>query len=210
VDQQSTLWQSGSWMKLNVTPTHPSTLRLKVVDQKCIHSLGQITQLPILMNKFSIETTSHVLGTSKAAGGFHVILGQPWLRKIRAINYWEKGHMKIGPHMNRINIKVISNESDNSHDINSSKDFDDTNLNSSWSSNWTSSSGDNSALEAEVYALDAISKIVIASPLVETKQFRKQENHDLLKLVKFGPTLTAQERNELEGLVLEYSELFVT
>jgi hypothetical protein len=45
---------------------------------------------------------------------------------------------------------------------------------------------------------------------LEDESFEPSQEEEILRPIQFGPTLTKEEREELESLVIEFSELFVT
>jgi hypothetical protein len=45
---------------------------------------------------------------------------------------------------------------------------------------------------------------------LEDESFEPSREEEILRLIQFGPSLTREEREELESLVIEFSELFVT
>jgi hypothetical protein len=109
VDRGAAINVLSSWVvdEFNLKVNKSSCLKLKVADQRCIKSMGTISRLPISVNGVKVEIDFHVLDIAESRGGYPLILGRPWLKVVRAVNYWEKGNMKIGPHQHRINIHVI-------------------------------------------------------------------------------------------------------
>lgn len=207
----------SSWFmnEAGLEPNKFSTIRLKVADQRCVRSLGQINQIPVTVNGVTVKLDFHVLDISSGKGGYPMILGRPWLRQVRAVNYWDKGKMKIGTSLNRVSIRVIPESSSDSVETNSSEDYSSSEGQSEESS-WDSEPEDNSSVEsdiseAELYAIDVLPQVVSDSmQFIDDQDIDQTKQNELLSKVKFGPTLTIQEKAELEGLVLEYSDLFVT
>ena len=116
--------------------------------------------------------------------------------------------MKIGPRMNRVNVKVIPNSS---KAISSSpEDSCDEGYDSAWTSEYTTSDSE-SETEVDLYALDLLPQVVTNSmPHSEDITVVPSRREELLKLVKFGPSLSGEEKSALQELVLEYSDLFVS
>jgi hypothetical protein len=73
VDGGATVNVMAKWFmdEIGLKPTRPSSLKLKVADQRCIRSLGIITQLPIAVNRISVKVDFQVLGVSKEKGDIH-------------------------------------------------------------------------------------------------------------------------------------------
>ena len=200
----------SNWLldDLGLTPTHSSPLRLKVADQRCVKSVGMLSKQPVSVQGVTVQVDFHILDVSEARGGYPIILGRPWLRKVRAVDYWEKGNMKIGPHTNRVNVKVIP---ERVREINSSpEDSSDEEYDSSWTSEYTTSDSEGET-ELDLYALDRLPGMMTDSMThLEDDSITPCRREELLRLVQFGPTLLEEERLELQGLVLEYADLFVS
>jgi len=81
-----------------------------------------------------------------------------------------------------------------------------------WDTEPDDDSNDGSDLsKAELYVLDVLPQVVSDSmQFIDDQDVEQTARNELLSKVKFGPTLTAQERLALQDLVLEYSDLFVT
>jgi hypothetical protein len=97
-----------------------------------------------------------VLGVSEEKWGYPLILGRPWLRQVKVVNYWNKGNMRIGSRPHRISIEVIPNTSEESDKRQDGTSDDDS---SSWTtedSSTTSSDEEPCDLEAELYAVDTL------------------------------------------------------
>jgi hypothetical protein len=77
-----------------------------------VKSLGLITKVPIIVNGIIVEIDFHILNIVEACGGYPLIMGRPWLKAVRAVNYWERGNMKIGPHQHKVSIQVIPDAAD--------------------------------------------------------------------------------------------------
>ena len=92
---------------LEFTPTHSSPLRLKVIDRRCKKLVSILSQQHVTVQGINVQVDFHILDISEARGGYPIILGRPWLRKVKAVDYWEKKKMRISPHTNRVNVKVI-------------------------------------------------------------------------------------------------------
>ena len=200
----------SNWLvdDLELTPTHSSPLRLKVADQRCVKSVGMLAQQPITVQGVTVKVDFHILDISEARGGYPIILGRPWLREVKAVDYWEKGNMRIGPHMNRVNVKVIPNCKKSYN--NSPEDTSDEEYDSTWTSEVTTSDSE-SETEVDLYALDLLPQVLTSSMNhLDDHTVVPSRHEELLRLVQFGPTLTEREKSELQGLVLEYSHLFVS
>ena len=210
VDGGATVNIISNWLvdDLELTPTHSSPLRLKVADQSCMKSVGMLAQQPITVQGVTMRVDFHILDISEARGGYPIILGRPWLREVKAVDYWEKGNMRIGPHMNRVNVKVIPDYKKTY--INSPEDTSDEEYDSTWTSEVTTSDSE-SETEVDLYALDFLPQVLTSSMShLDDLTVVPSRHEELLHLVQFGPTLTKEEKSELQGLVLEYSHLFVS
>jgi hypothetical protein len=89
VDGKAAVNVMAKWFidKIGLKPNYPSLLKLKVIDQRCIRSPGIITELPISVNRILVKIDFQVLGISKEKGGYPLVLGRPWLRQVKAVNY---------------------------------------------------------------------------------------------------------------------------
>jgi hypothetical protein len=178
----------------------PTNLKLKVVDQRCVKSLGLVNKVPITMNGITIEADFHILDISEARGGYPLILGCPWLKSIKAVNYWEKGNMKIGPHQHRVSIQVISNSADLGKVSSPPKETTDEEYDS-WTSNCSSDDGDsssNSDSETDLFALETLPQMVMESMKhLEDELTASAKIEETLKLIKFGPDLNDEEIEKL-------------
>jgi hypothetical protein len=45
---------------------------------------------------------------------------------------------------------------------------------------------------------------------LKDESFEPSRDEEILRLIQFGPSLTREEREELESLIIEFSEMFVT
>jgi len=107
----------------------------------------------LVIQGVTVQVDFHILDISEARGGYSIILGRPWLRKVRVVDYWEKGNMRIGPHSNRVNVKVIP---DREREISSSpEDSSDKDYDSSWTSEYTTFDNE-SETKVDLYALDLL------------------------------------------------------
>jgi hypothetical protein len=83
-----------------------------------------------------------------------------------------------------------------------------------YDSSWTcegSSFDSESDTEVDLYALDLLPQVLTSSMShLEDDSVIPCRQEELLKLIQFGPTLSYNERDELQKLVLEFSSLFVT
>jgi hypothetical protein len=193
---------------LELINTLSSPLRLKVADQKCVKSVGMLAQQPITIQGVTLRVDFHILDIFEAKGGCPIILGRPWLREVKALDYWEKSNMRIGPDMNRVNVKVIPNYKKSYN--NSLKDISDEEYDSTWISEVTIFYNE-SEREVELYALGFLSQVLTSSMShLDDLTVVPSRHEELLHLVQFGPTLTKEEKLELQGLVLEYLHLFVS
>jgi hypothetical protein len=79
----------SNWLvdDMELSPTQSSSLRLKVVDQRCIKSVGVLSQQPITVKGVTMKVEFHILDISEARGGYPIILGRPWLREIKVVDY---------------------------------------------------------------------------------------------------------------------------
>jgi hypothetical protein len=196
--------------EIGMKPTKPSSLNLKVKDQRCVRSLGIISQLLVSLNGVSVKIDFQVLGISKEKSSYPLILGRPWLRQVKAINYWDRDNMRIGPHPYRVNIQVIPPSSEESDHMSKPENTFDKEY-SSWTTDTsTSSDSDTSDSEAEIYAVDMLPQAITKSmAFIEDYDHMPSKEEEILKLVQFGPTLIEEERNELQASVLEFSKLFI-
>jgi hypothetical protein len=201
----------ASWFmdKMGLVPSLSSSIRLKAVNLRSIRSLEQVTSLPVTVNGVTVPIDLQILEISEGHGDYSIILGRPWLRKVKAVSYWENGQMKIGPHMNRVKIEVIPQESEESSRCESPENSSDYQTDSSWSSGSASESDtSDSETEVEVFALEGFPQMLTES-LSISKPIGRIPRESLLSMVKFGPTLSEEEKHKLEELVVEFSEIFV-
>jgi hypothetical protein len=167
-----------------------------------------LAQQPITIQGVTLRVDFHILDIFEAKGGCPIILGRPWLREVKALDYWEKSNMRIGPDMNRVNVKVIPNYKKSYN--NSLKDISDEEYDSTWISEVTIFYNE-SEREVELYALGFLSQVLTSSMShLDDLTVVPSRHEELLHLVQFGPTLTKEEKLELQGLVLEYLHLFVS
>jgi hypothetical protein len=101
-------------------------------------------------------------------------LGRPWLRQVKAVNYWDKGSMRIGSHPHHVSIQFIpstSDELDYKHMNSSDNNF------SSWTlevSSTTSSDEETNDLEAELYIVDTLPQVITGSMMyLEDESFKQ-------------------------------------
>jgi hypothetical protein len=90
-----------------------------------VKSLGLIAKIPITVNGVTVDVDFHVLNISETRGGYPLILGRPWLKAVRAINYWEKCNMQIGPHQHRVSIQVIPDAEEGTKRVSSPEESSD-------------------------------------------------------------------------------------
>jgi hypothetical protein len=203
----------SSWFmnELGITPDRKSIVRLKAVDQRSVRSLGVISGLPVSVNGVSVKLDFQVLDINEGGGGYPIILGRPWLRKVRAVSFWENGQMKIGPRLQRVNIEVIPQDSETSERTDAPENESDFLSETSWSSATSSESDYTSEEESEVevFGLEALPQPIGRAPLT-SNAVQHVNPEELLSKVKFGPTLNPEERRGFEDLVMEFSHLFVT
>lgn len=68
----------------------------------------------VIVNGVIVEVDFEVKDISDLSGGYSIILGPPWLRKVKAVNYWEKGCMVIGLVHDRLLLNVQPTSSEDS------------------------------------------------------------------------------------------------
>jgi hypothetical protein len=148
----------ASWFMDDIgqTPRRNSSIRLNVVDQRSVRSLGQVSNVPMTINGITVNLDFQVLNIIEGNGGYSIILGRPWLRKVKTMNYWKNRQMKIGPKLNRIHIEVIPQRMGDSTE--SPKDSLDYFSDMSWTlkNSSTSFKSLDKELEAEVFSLESI------------------------------------------------------
>ncbi len=73
-------------------------ITLKIVNKRVVKIEGIINSVVITIMKISTIFDFHVV--LKEDGAHLMIQGRPWLTKSHANNYWGKGYMTIGVHLN--------------------------------------------------------------------------------------------------------------
>lgn len=91
---------------MELTPNKNTSICLGTVDQWSVQSLGQILSVPVTVNEVTVHLDFYVLDIDEGRGGYLIILGPPWLHKVKAVNYWENGQMKIGPKLNHVQLEL--------------------------------------------------------------------------------------------------------
>jgi hypothetical protein len=80
----------------------------------------------------------------------------------------------------------------------------------SWTSDYTSSDSSSDS-KAELFSLDSLPQVVTgAMSHLEDEYVEPTKSEKILQLVKFGPNLSHGEKDELQDLVKEFAELFIT
>jgi hypothetical protein len=160
-----------------------------------------------------VEADFHILDISEAHGGYPLIMGRPWLKSVRAVNYWEKGNMKIGPHQYRVSIQVIPDATDLNKVFSSPEETSDEDY-ESWTFDCSSNDNDsssNSESEADLFALETLPQMVMGSMThLEDVSTTSAKLEETLKLIKFGPNLDEKEIEKIQSLIIEFARLFVT
>jgi hypothetical protein len=215
VDGGAAVNMMASWLlsELEMTVSQQSSMKLKGIDQRRAKPLGQLCNIPMTVNGVTVQIDFQVLDITNQKGGYPIILGRPWLRKVSATNNWKKETMVKGPSQHCVELSVsqtcpsISNERSN------------FNSDSSWTSNRSCSSYSDTEDEAEVYSLEVLPQVIQqgygpnrlkldATTLPVTHDEAKEK--EILSKVQFGPTLSPSEREEMQCLVKAYMSLFVT
>jgi hypothetical protein len=211
VDEGAAVNVMLNWLMddLGIQVTQSTSLKLKVVDQRCVKSLGLIAKIPITVNGVTVDVDFHVLNISETRGGYPLILGRPWLKAVRAVNYWEKGNMRIGPHQHRVSIQVIPDAEEGTKRVSSPEDSSDEEYDS-WTSECTTTESSSDS-EADLFALESLPQVVTQSmEHLEDETATLTRLEDTLQLIKFGPSLTNIEKDAFQSLVIEFAEIFVT
>jgi hypothetical protein len=183
---------------------------LKVADQRCVKSLGLITKVPVTVTGITVDVDFHVLNISETQGGYPLILERLWLKAVRAVNYWERSNMKIGPHQHRVNIQVILDDDDDSNKKLSSLEESSDQEYDLWTSNCTTTESSSDS-EANLFALETLPQVVTQSmEHLEDEAAMLARVEDILRLMKFGPSLTDKEKDAFQSLVIEFAEIFMT
>lgn len=126
--------------------TQPCLMPLKGIYQQCIKTLEQLANVRVIINGVIVEVDFQVKNISDLSGGYSIILGRPWLRKVKAVNYCGKGCMVIGLEHDRVQLNVQPTSSeDSTSDI-------DGGFKTSSTSKWTSVSETNFDYENEIVA----------------------------------------------------------
>ena len=119
---------------------------LKGIYQQCIKTLEQLANVRVIINGVIVEVDFQVKNISDLSGGYSIILGRPWLRKVKAVNYCGKGYMVIGLEHDRVQLNVQPTSSeDSTSDI-------DGGFKTSSTSKWTSVSETSFDYENEIVA----------------------------------------------------------
>ena len=139
---------------------HCPSLKRELKQRISTRTVGMLAQQPITVQGVTMKVDFHILDISEARGGYPIILGRPWLKEVKTIDYWEKCNMRIAPHMNRVNVKVIPNfkKTDN----NSPEDTSDEEYDSTWTSEITTSDSE-SKREVDLYALNFLPQVLTSS-----------------------------------------------
>lgn len=143
----------------NPEPNWSSSLKLKVMDQHSVKSLGLITNLPFIVNCIIVTVDFYFLEIIDSTGRYLVILGRPWLTEVNAVNNWKPGKLKIGPRRNRVRIRVMKRSSSESEGASSPEESSGDSGKSSWSSNYSSSPASDSSEDegtVELFILDTL------------------------------------------------------
>jgi hypothetical protein len=163
-----------------------------------------LTNVLVTVNGVTVEVDFQVIDISDLSGGYPIILGRPWLRKVKAVNYWEKGRMVIGPVHNyvQLNVQPTSSE-DSTSDVDGDSETSST---SSWISVNDTISDYEAEIEAEVYQLSSEpvleefggTVLVGSGPIEREGLTRQQQEQEVLSIVKLGLDLLPEERSALE------------
>jgi hypothetical protein len=117
--------------------------------------------------------------------------------------------MKIGPHQHRVSIQVIPNADDSNKRHNSPEESFDKEYDS-WTPDCTTSESGND-LEVDLFALETLPQVVTQSMKhLEDEAAMLAKVEDILRLIKFRPSLIDKEKDVLQSLVIEFAKIFVT
>lgn len=210
VDGGSSVNVMSNWCleEIDLKVNRPSAYRLRVVDQRSVRPLGQLDDVAVAVNGVTVKIEFQVLDISSTKGGYPIILGRPWLKLVRAINYWNRGKMTIGPRSNRVELSV------NSDSPSESGSESETSSSESWTGGSSSSSDYDSECEAEVFSMEAFPQALKSEhrEFGPNKPLARDPQHEeeVLSKVQLGPELREEERDELQALIREFSDIFVT
>jgi hypothetical protein len=99
VDGGAAVNMMASWLlsELEMMVFQQSSMKLKGVDQRRVKPLCQFYDIHVMINGVTVKINFQVLDITNQKGGYPIILGRPWLRKVSATNNWKKGTMVIEP-----------------------------------------------------------------------------------------------------------------
>jgi hypothetical protein len=150
----------------------------------------------------------------KEDGAYPMMLGRPWLIKSHATNYWGKGYMTIGVHLNQQKVP-FANFMKSSRGTSEYDDESEINQNFSFEGIYTDDSNEE---EVGLYALEIIPKVEALSKTDQRVQrdddqstpcvLTKGEVGERASKIQLGPDFCPEEKRQYEDLLRKYIHLF--
>jgi len=85
-----------------------SPYRIKLADNTRVRTLGVVKNLEVDVCGISMPTTFQVIPTKPDAKAYPLILGRPWLRKVKAVQKWETGDLILQGRNKKVRYNIKS------------------------------------------------------------------------------------------------------
>ena len=87
-----------------------SPYRIKLADNTRVKTLGVVRGLDVDVCGISAPTTFQVIPTKPGSKAYPLILGRPWLRKVKAVQKWDTGELILQDKDKRVRYNIRSQE----------------------------------------------------------------------------------------------------